>query len=59
VILFAAFALIALSVPICGGRLRRLGALRLAAVWTVVVALAVQVLIISVLPRSLPGGAPR
>jgi hypothetical protein len=55
VILFAAFALIALSVPICGGRLRRLGALRLAAVWTVVVALAVQVLIISVLPRSLPG----
>jgi Family of unknown function (DUF5317) len=46
-------ALLALvSVPLLGGDLRRLADLHLRAVWVVFVALAVQVLIISVLPPT-------
>lgn len=55
-ILFLAVALAAGSVPLCGGSLRRLAGLRLRRVWTVVAALAVQVLVISVLPTALPHG---
>lgn len=54
-ILFVAVGLAVASVPLCGGRLRRIGTVRLDWIWTVAAALAVQVLIISVLPADLPG----
>jgi hypothetical protein len=53
-ILAAAFALCLLTVPLFGGRLSRLSALPIRRQWTILAALALQVLIISVLPFHLP-----
>jgi len=50
VILLVAFALTLLSVPLCGGRLSRLGHLHLRHSWLIVSALAIQTLVISVIP---------
>jgi hypothetical protein len=54
VLLPACLLAVLASVPLCGGRLGALGALRLGSKWLLGVALALQVLVISVLP----GGAP-
>ena len=42
------------SVPLAGGRLGRLADLRVRAVWTVVAAMALQVVIIEVVQRAIP-----
>lgn len=47
--------LVAVSVPLAGGRLSRLGALQLRGAWLLVVALALQVVIISIIPDRLEG----
>lgn len=49
-ILLVAFAVTLLSVPLCGGRLSRLGHLHLRHSWLIVSALAIQTLVISVVP---------
>jgi Family of unknown function (DUF5317) len=54
-ILFAAMLAAALSVVATGGRLSLLGRVHLRAKWTVVAALALQVLIISVFPGQVDG----
>ena len=54
-ILVVAVALAALSVPICGGSLGNLSRLRAKAVWTVLLALLIQVVIISVVPKEMKG----
>jgi Family of unknown function (DUF5317) len=51
-LLVAAFVLVLLSVPLSGGRLSALAGLELSAVWLLPVALAIQVLIISVFPQN-------
>jgi len=50
VILLFAFAVTLVSVPLCGGKLSRLGHLRLRNSWLIISALAVQTLVISVIP---------
>ncbi|MBA3622585.1 MAG: DUF5317 family protein, partial [Euzebyales bacterium] len=55
-ILFVAFALAALSVPLAGGQLSALSQLRLRSTWLVLVALLVQVVVISVLADVLAAG---
>jgi len=55
VILVVVVALAALSVPICGGSLGRLSRLRLKAIWAILVALVIQVVIISVIPKEMSG----
>jgi hypothetical protein len=52
-IVFALACLI--SVPLTGGRLSRLASIRVRGTWVPVVALAIQVLIITVLPNGSPG----
>lgn len=54
-ILAAAFALGLATVPLFGGRLARLATIPLRRRWTILAALAIQVVIISVIPRTLPG----
>ncbi|MDH4365652.1 MAG: DUF5317 domain-containing protein, partial [Acidimicrobiia bacterium] len=54
-ILAAAFALCLLTVPLLGGRLSRLALLPIRRRWSILAALAVQVLIISIIPADLPG----
>ncbi|MGE0879648.1 MAG: DUF5317 domain-containing protein [Acidimicrobiia bacterium] len=51
-ILLAAVALVALTVPVAGGRFRGFLNLRLRSTWLVSVALATQMLVIRVIPRS-------
>jgi Family of unknown function (DUF5317) len=53
-ILIVIAALCAISVPLTGGRLGRLSELRLRGVWTAPLALALQVLIITVAPSGHP-----
>jgi hypothetical protein len=53
-ILIVIAALCLISVPLTGGRLRRLSELRLRGVWTAPLALALQVLIITVAPSGHP-----
>lgn len=53
-ILFAALALLVASVPLSGGRLSRLGELRLRAMALLVAGLGLQVLTISIAPAALP-----
>ena len=50
-IIVAAVALVVVSVPVFGGELSALTSLRVKAVWTAVTAIALQVVIISVLER--------
>jgi hypothetical protein len=52
-IVFALACLI--SVPLTGGRLSRLASIRVRGTWVPVVALAIQVLIITILPNGSPG----
>jgi hypothetical protein len=54
VILFLAVALAAITVPLAGGSLGHLRSLRLASPALVAAALLIQIVVISVLPRSLP-----
>lgn len=54
-ILVFAVALAALSVPACGGSLERLSRLRIKARWAVLAALALQIVVISVLARQMAG----
>jgi Family of unknown function (DUF5317) len=58
-ILLVAFAITLASVPLCGGRLSRLGHLELRYSWLIVSALALQTLVISVFPEigAGPGNA--
>jgi hypothetical protein len=58
-ILLVAFAVTLASVPLCGGRLGRLGELELRHSWLIVSALAIQTLVISVIPNigAGPGNA--
>lgn len=49
-ILLVAFAVTLLSVPLCGGRLSGLGHLHLRHSWLIISALAIQTLVISVIP---------
>ena len=49
-ILLFAFAVTLLSVPLCGGKLSRLGHLHLRHTWLIILAVVVQTLIISVIP---------
>jgi len=44
-----------LSVPLSGGRLSRLAEVRIRATWALVAALAIQVVILEVLPGGVPG----
>ncbi|MDQ3028544.1 MAG: DUF5317 domain-containing protein [Actinomycetota bacterium] len=53
-ILFVAFALAALSLPLAGGSLSSLSRLQLRAAWLVLAALAVQIAIISLVPAAAP-----
>jgi hypothetical protein len=55
VIIVAAMAVVVLSVPLLGGALGRVTRLRLRLVGLVGSSLALQILVISVLPASLPG----
>jgi len=55
VILVAVVVVAALTVPICGGSLGNLSSLRIRAAWAVLAALAVQVVIISVIPKEMRG----
>jgi hypothetical protein len=55
VIIVAAVAVALLTVPLLGGRLDRVTRLRLRLVGLIVAGLALQVLVISVLPATLPG----
>ena len=55
-ILAAAFALCLLTVPLFRGRLSRLATIRIRRQWTVLAALAIQVVIISIIPDNLPSG---
>ncbi len=55
-ILFVAFALAALSVPLAGGQLSALSRLRLRSTWLVLVALLVQVVVISLVADVLAAG---
>jgi hypothetical protein len=50
-ILLVAFAVTLASVPLCGGRLSGLGQLELRHSWLIVSALAIQTLVISVIPN--------
>ena len=54
-ILVFAVGVAALSVLVCGGSLGNLSGLKLRARWTIAAALALQVLIISVIPREVDG----
>lgn len=54
-ILVAAVLVAAASVALCGGHLSNLARMRLEAVWSVAAALALQVLIISVIPGEVGG----
>jgi hypothetical protein len=54
VLLLACFLLAVISVPVFGGRLERLAGHRFARPWALGVALAVQILIISVIPHGSP-----
>jgi hypothetical protein len=54
-LLVVCFAVAVLTVPLAGGRLARLASLSLARAWALGVALAIQVLIISVIPEGAPG----
>ena len=54
-ILLVAFAVILASVPMCGGRLGRLGHLHLRHSWLIISAMAIQTLVISVIPGIGPG----
>jgi Family of unknown function (DUF5317) len=47
-----AFVLLVLSVPLAGGRLSRLGELRVRSIWLAGLAFAVQVLIVTVIPEG-------
>src|SRR5262245_34615139 len=49
-ILIVAFAITIVSVPLCGGRLSRLGRLGLVHSWLIVSALVIQTILISVVP---------
>jgi ABC-type dipeptide/oligopeptide/nickel transport system permease component len=51
-ILLFAFAVTLVTVPLCGGRLSRLGHLQLRHSWLIISALAMQTLVISVIPTS-------
>lgn len=53
-ILAVAFALCLLTVPLFGGRLSRLALLPIRHRWSILAALAIQVLIISIIPADLP-----
>jgi hypothetical protein len=55
VILVFAVAVAALSVPLCGGSLGRLADLRIKAGWAIALALVLQVVIISVIPKEMVG----
>jgi len=55
-ILFVAFALAAVSVPLAGGRLSALSRLPLRSTWLVLVALLVQVVVISVIADVVEAG---
>jgi hypothetical protein len=55
VILVVAFAVTLASVPMCGGRLGRLGHLHLRHSWLIISAMAIQTLVISVIPGIGPG----
>ena len=48
------FLLVVASVPLLGGRLSRVGELRFNAVWTIGVALAIQVFVISLIEHAIP-----
>jgi Family of unknown function (DUF5317) len=54
-ILLVAFAVTLASVPLCGGRLSRLGQLDLRHGWLIISAMAIQTLVISVIPGIGPG----
>jgi Family of unknown function (DUF5317) len=54
VILFVLIALATASVPLCGGSLAELRQVRVRRIWLILVALGLQVLVISVFPHSLP-----
>lgn len=47
-IIVAAYLLVLVSVPICGGRLVKLGQLRIRKLWTINTALAIQILIVNI-----------
>lgn len=53
-ILVAAVAVIALLIPLTGGRLSALGAVRFRALWALWSALALQIVIVSIIPDRLP-----
>ncbi len=53
-ILAAAFALCLLTVPLLGGHLSRLALVPIRRRWSIMAALAIQVLIISIIPAGLP-----
>jgi hypothetical protein len=55
VILVFAVLLAALSVPACGGSLENLSRLKIRARWAVLAAFALQVVVISVLPKEMTG----
>ena len=54
-ILLVAFAVTLASVPMCGGHLGRLGHLHLRHSWLIISAMAIQTLVISVIPGIGPG----
>ncbi len=54
-ILVFTVALAALSVLVCGGSLENLSRVKIKARWSIVAALVLQILIISVIPRDVPG----
>src|SRR5690606_29317669 len=54
VFILAFFVLAVVSVPLCGGRLSALGEIRLRGLGVLVAALALQLLILEVLPDTLP-----
>ena len=54
-ILVAGFLIALVSVPLFGGRLRRLSAMRFERGWLLLAALGLQVVLIDLLPRELPG----
>lgn len=55
-IIVAAYLLVLASVPLTGGSLARLAQLRLAAVWAVVVAMALQIFVVNIVEGVLPEG---
>ena len=53
-IILAAYLIVLVSVPLCGGNLAKLGSLRIHKPWAIAVAMALQILVVNVVEERIP-----